>query len=447
MRRNYPLLVASQVLGAFGDQAILAVILGQLTFAQNAGRITPAHLSGWNAIYSTLLFVPYVVLAPLVGYWNDRHPKTACLAGGNLIRLGGTALAGTSVWLGPAAQGLGYLLVGVGACVFSPAKYGILPEIVARERLVKANGLLEFYTIAAILAGFVAGATLVDQLPVLACYGVLLGIYAASLGLNLLMAPTPRHPEVRWRRSVDAFFGNLGQLLGHPRLFRVLCGLGLFWFCGAAIKMNFQPWGLNVLRLHEETVMVLAHPFQLGVNTRIALLGLWLSLGVMLGTMAAGALHRVGDLRGIRPYGWALAGLVALLGLADLLLGMGLAQSHGKVVVLLIATGTVAGLFLIPLTSTLQSESDPSRRGKTLAAMNFVDNLGMVFAGGVVFFAAQAGIGASGVFVLLGVAFGTAVVFLKVPRSPQLAADAAEASPPAEAPSRGSSDQDGGGEI
>jgi LPLT family lysophospholipid transporter-like MFS transporter len=419
MKRNYPLLLASQILGALGDQAILAVILGQLTFAQNAGRLTPAQLSGWNAIYSTLLFIPYVVLAPLVGYWNDRHAKTRWLAGGNLIRLGGTALAATSVWLGPAVQGLGYLLVGVGACAFSPAKYGILPEIVARHRLVKANGWLEFFTIAAILAGFVAGAALVDHLPVLACYGVLLGIYATSLGLNLLMAPTPRHPEVKLRRSVDAFFGNLGQLLGHPRLFRVLCGLGLFWFCGAAIKMNFQPWGLNVLLLHEETVMVLAHPFHLGVNTQIALLGLWLSLGVMLGTMTAGALHRVGDLRGLRPYGWALAGLVALLGLADGLLGLELARFHGRVVALLVATGTMAGLFLVPLTATLQSESDPTRLGKTLAAMNFVDNLGMVLAGGVVLFAAQAGIGASGVFILLGIALGGAVVFLKVPRAPR----------------------------
>jgi LPLT family lysophospholipid transporter-like MFS transporter len=415
-RRNFPLLLASQFLGAFADQAMLAVILGQLTFQQEAGQISAHRLSGLNAVYSSLLFIPFIVLAPFVGYLNDRYPKTGWLAGGNLIKLAGVALAATSVWLGPVAQGAGYLLAGVGAAVFSPAKYGILPEIVGRDRLVVANGLLEFLTIAAILSGFIAGASLIDHWPVLVCYGALLMLYSLSLGLNLLMTRTRSQTGVDWRRSVDEFYANFGRLLEHPRLFRVLCGLGLFWFCAAAIKMNFQPWGLNVLELHTEPVTLLGHSFSLGVNTQIAFLGLWLSLGVMGGAMLVGRLHRVGDLRGVRPYGWALAGLFALLAAVEVLKALEVARGRGIIIGLLITTGIVAGLFLIPLNAALQSECDPERLGKTIAAMNFVDNLGMLAAGGTLLLAANVGIGASGVFLLLAASLAFAVTFLRMPR-------------------------------
>jgi len=415
LRRQFPLLLVSQVLGAFADQAMLAVILGQLTFQQAAGLISEHRLSGLNAVYSSLMFIPFIVLAPFVGYLNDRYPKTRWLAGGNLIKLLGAALAATSVWLGPVAQGFGYLVAGIGAAVFSPAKYGILPEILGRERLVIANGLLEFLTIGAILCGFIAGASLIDHLPVLTCYGALAFLYALSLGFNLLMAPTAGHAGVDWRRSVDEFYANFGRLLEHPRLLRVLCGLGLFWFCGAAIKMNFQPWGLNVLELHPEAVTLFGHAFSLGVNTQIAFLGLWLSLGVMVGTMLVGQIHRVGDLRGVRPYGWGLAAFFTLLAAVEILRGQGLIRGHSPIIAMLVSTGVIAGLFLVPLNAALQSECDRGRLGKTIAGMNFVDNLGMLAAGATLLFAARIGLGASGVFLLLAATLAFAVTFLRVP--------------------------------
>jgi LPLT family lysophospholipid transporter-like MFS transporter len=402
--RNYPLLLVSQFLGAFGDNAILAVILGQLTFQEKAGVITDSQLSAANAIYTSLLFVPYVLLAPLAGFLNDRYAKTRWLAGGNLIKLSGTLLAALSVWHGAWWQGVGYFIVGVGGCVYSPAKYGILPEIVARERLVKANGTIEFLTIAAILTGYIGGAALIDRLPVLTCYGVLVAIYGTSLGLNLLMTPTPAHPEVRLRRSVDEFFGNFGELLANPRLFRVLAGCGLFWLCGAALKINFQPWGLSVLKLEN--------------NTQIALLGLWLSVGIMGGSMLAGQLHRVGDLRGVRPYGWGLAVLIALLGGVESFLAAGWLTSHGPIIVVLLLAGAVAGLFLIPLNAALQNECNPARLGKTVAAQNFTDNLSMVAAGGLILVASQAGVSASGVFLCLAVLVALVTTALKVPPKP-----------------------------
>jgi len=402
--RNYPLLLAGQFLGAFGDNAILAVIVGQLVYLQKSGAITTAELRTSNTVYTSLLFVPYVLLAPLAGYLNDRYAKTVWLTGGNALKLLGTGLCALSVSHGAAWQGIGYLMVGVGACFYGPAKYGILPEILPRERLVKANGLVELLTLVAILGGAIAGSVLADVFKdrVLVSYGVLGGIFGAALVCNLFMTLTPHKPDVRLGRSVGEFTGHLRDLLRDPRLGRVLIGTALFWVCGAAMKINFQPWGLEVLNLPD--------------NTQIALLGLWLSVGVMGGSILAGQLHAVDDLHRTRTYGFILAGMLALLATVNSLgfwrtpvVQLGPLHLVVPVVLLLVATGVAAGLFLIPLNAALQAESDPARLGKTIAVQNLGDNLGMLLAGAYVFAGVQAGISSSGIF--LGLAVGvTAVV-------------------------------------
>jgi len=299
--RNYPLLLASQFLGAFGDNAILAVIVGQLTYLQKAGKITDAELRTSNTIYTSLLFIPFILLAPIAGYLNDRYAKTRWLMGGNALKLFGAAVCSLSVWYGAWWQGIGYLIVGVGSCFYSPAKYGILPEILPNERLVKANGMVELLTLVAILTGAIGGSIMSDvfKSSVFTSYVILIVIFGGSLLLNLLMSPTPQNPEIRLSSSLGEFASHLRNLVAEPRLFRILLGTALFWVCGAAMKINFQPWGLEVLKLPD--------------NTQIALLGLWLSVGIMIGSILAGQIHKVGDLRKVRPYGLTLAAMLALL--------------------------------------------------------------------------------------------------------------------------------------
>lgn len=412
-RRNYPLLLAGQFLGAFGDNAILAVIVGQLTYLQKSGAITAAELRTSSTLCTSLLFVPYVLLAPLAGYLNDRYAKTSWLVGGNVLKLLGTGLCALSVRFGPVWQGLGYLLVGVGACFYGPAKYGILPEILPRERLVKANGMVELLTLVAILGGAIAGSMLADVFKdrVLVSYGVLGGIFGAALLFNFFMTPTPHKPDVRLGRSVGEFTGHLRDLLTAPRLCRILIGTALFWVCGATMKINFQPWGLEVLHLPD--------------NTQIALLGLWLSVGVMTGSLLAGQWHAVGDLHRTPVYGFALAGLLALLWSVNSfafwrnpLVQLGPLHLVVPVVLLLVATGIAAGLFLIPLNAALQAESNPAKLGKTIAVQNLLDNIGMLLAGACVFTSVKVGLSPSGVF--LGLALGVAllVVWLRPPVRP-----------------------------
>jgi LPLT family lysophospholipid transporter-like MFS transporter len=446
-RRNYPLLLASQFLSAFADNFILMLIAGPLLILSEHGKITHMQESIAIICYTSLLMVPYVLLAPLTGYWNDRFSKNRWLMGANLIKLVGAAVAALSTlsWHGWLATGYfnpgtgesdgklainawlaaGYFIVGIGAAAYSPAKYGILPEILPKERLVKANGTMEMLTLVAILTGNIAGARAFDKLPLQVCYWITIAVYGFSLGLNLLMTRTPFYREVEFKRSVGAFFGNLAALFSQKRLARVLMGTALFWVCGAVLKMNFQPWGQQVLNLK--------------TMTQISLLGLWLAVGVMAGSVLAGQLYAVGDLRATRRYGWLLAGGVAALGGIGLLRDAGIIpQVEGAAmpgflgaigvlmekgmnypmvlaIVLLTIAGLMAGLFLIPLNAALQAESHKDSLGKTIALQNGFENLAMLGGSLIAYLDVKQGFNPSELLLVLAGFVAVVVLWLKIP--------------------------------
>jgi LPLT family lysophospholipid transporter-like MFS transporter len=407
-RKNYPLLLVSQFLGAFGDNAILAVILGQLLNLSKHGELSDSEFRSRSVFYTSLLFVPYVLLAPLAGYFNDRYPKTLGLKLGNLLKLVGTVVCALSIPFGFSWQTPGYLIVGVGSCLYGPAKYGILPEILPVERLVKANGTVELLTLVAIITGGVGGASLVDNFPLTTCYAVLLAIYALALVLNAAMTTTPSDARIQLGQTLAEFFGHLKSLLAGPRLGKILIGTTLFWVCGSGLKNNFQAWGKQVLSLPN--------------NLQVSLLGLWLSVGIMVGSVLAGVWYRVGDLQSTRRYGMGLVGSLLLLWSVEpvffwrqLTVTVGGMNFYPGVVGLLIVTGFVAGLFLIPLNAALQAESDPEKLGKTIAVQNFCENIGMLLAGGLVAACVKLGISPGGVFAALAGIVLIVVLWLRIP--------------------------------
>jgi LPLT family lysophospholipid transporter-like MFS transporter len=367
-RRNYPLLLAGQFLGAFGDNFLLAAILGPLTYALGSGRITETVVNSENALFGLVFSVPFIVLAPLAGYLNDRMPKTRWLVGGNLIKLGGAAIGLAAVFAlrgaaSHAAQVAAYCVVGAGACVYSPAKYGILPEVVATERLVKANGTVEMLTLVAIVSGLGAGGILYDRtLSLPACYLASAALYGAALACNAAMAATPCNPAASLRRSAGEFLSSFLSLVRSPRLGRILLGSALFWFAGSTLKSALQGWGLGVFA-------------EAGIgnvtNLKLVLLKVGMVAGIVSGAVLAGQLHKTGDLSWARRYALILAAGLACLGL--------LGGRHGlaPVVVVLIATGASAGLLVVPFNAALQSETDPGRLGKTVSIQNFTDYMGI----------------------------------------------------------------------
>jgi MFS transporter, LPLT family, lysophospholipid transporter len=401
LRRNFPLLLASQFLSAFADNFILVVILGPLLTDLKNGNITAMQQSLANIFYTSLLLVPYVLLAPLTGYVNDRFSKNRCLLGANLIKLIGSSAAAMSISSEKAWPAAGYFIIGIGAAVYSPAKYGILPEILPKERLVKANGMVELLTLVAILAGNLGGSFAFDKLPLRLCYWITIAVYGLSSALIPLMSRTPSYREVKLKNSVGHFFRTLSDLVSQKRLARVLMGTALFWVCGAVLKMNFQPWGQQVLNLK--------------TMTQISLLGLWLALGVMIGSVLAGQLYRVGDLHATRRYGWLLAAGIAVLGSIGWFLGKGVDYPMTLAIVMLVVTGLMAGLFLIPLNAALQAESHKDTLGKTIATQNCFENMAMLCGSLIAYIDVKKGVNPSGLLLVLAVFVAVVTLWLKIP--------------------------------
>lgn len=407
--RNYPLLLAGQFLGAFGDNFLLAAILGPLTFQLLAHTINEQQVNTQNALFSAVFFIPFIFLAPLAGFINDRLPKTAGLFWGNLLKLAGTALGFFGVWRHAGDfhashlwQVSGYAIVGLGACIYSPAKYGILPEIVPADRLVKANGTVEMLTLIAILGGLWGGATLYDHTRSLpACYAASIGLYATALLLNAVMSRTPHNPMAQFRHSLSEFGRSLMSLVRQPRLSRVLLGCGLFWFAGAVLRSNLQGWGLETLSAAGVAEIT---------NQKLALLKIGLIAGVVAGSLLAGALHKVSDLSWARRYGFLLAASVLLLGLVGGVWGVTVAA------LLLLITGLTAGLLLIPLNAALQHESDHTALGKTIAVQNFIDYLSMLIGAAFLQVLTHFGFMPNRVFVALGIALALLSLVLRFSR-------------------------------
>lgn len=414
--KNYALLLGSQFLGAFGDNAILAVILGPIMARYQAGEITGQDQSIANIFYTSLLFVPYLLFAPLAGYFNDRFPKTTGLLLGNGLKVTGALMATLNLVHDRSWLGIGYSMVGIGACMYSPAKYGILPEILPTERLVKANGTVEFLTLVAILCGNVFGAKMVDNLPLAGCYGIVVGIYLLSTILCLFMSPTPEHPGVLFRGNFQQFWQNVRGLVFKARLLKILVGTSLFWVCGAMMKMNFQPWGQQVMGFK--------------TMTEVALLGLWLSIGVMGGSILAGQLHKLGELHWTRRYGWMLALMIASIASTKWAIAAGLENPRLLVTGLLIAAGFVAGLFLIPLNAALQAESHKGSLGKTIATQNLLENTAMLGGSSFAYMNVSIGFDPSQLFLALAGLVFVVSAFLYFPRpgvaQPAMAATQAE---------------------
>ena len=410
-KRNYPLLLASQFLGAFGDNFLLAAILAPLTFQLNAKIITEKDVNSANALYSAVFFIAFIVLAPLAGFLNDRMPKTHWLTGGNLLKLLGTLVGFVGVWLIPGDpvanrpwQVLGYFIVGIGACVYSPAKYGILPEILPAERLVKANGTVEMLTLVAIIGGLGGGAILYDRgghsLPL--CYAASLGLYAAALGFNWFMTRTPCNASATFRHSLGEFTASLTSLIRHPRLGRILLGCGLFWFTGATLRNNLQGWGLEVFKAAGVAEAKIN-------NENLVLLKVGLILGIVAGSVLAGQLHKVGDLTWTRRYGFFMAASILLLGLLGGTWGLTL------IVVVLVVAGIFAGLLIVPLNAALQHESDPTKLGKTISIQNFVDYLSMLVGAAFLALLSAFEFKPTQVFIALPVVLGLIALALRMP--------------------------------
>lgn len=256
--------IVAQFLSAFGDNALLFATLALLK-AQSYPE--------WSQPILQMVFVgAYILFAPFVGQVADSFAKGQVMMFANGLKLLGAA----SICFG-INPFLGYTLVGVGAAAYSPAKYGILGELTTGSKLVKANGLMEASTIAAILLGSVAGGVLADWhvlIALAACALAYGGAVIANIYIPKLAAARPAVPNlISMTRS---FLNACTSLWRNGETRFSLVGTSLFW--GAGVTLRF--------------LLVLWVPVALGItdNATPTYLNAMVAIGIVVGAGAAAKL-------------------------------------------------------------------------------------------------------------------------------------------------------------
>lgn len=377
--RGLVAVLCAQFLSAMADNALLFGALALL----RAGRYPD-----WAVPLMQEFFVcAFILLAPFAGPVADSFPK-----GRVMLLANGLKLAGAVAMLSGLNPFVSYALVGAGAATYSPAKYGILAELTAPSLLVKANGLMESSTIAAILIGAVVGGLLADWnvTGTLSCVVI---CYAAAAAVNLLIPRiAPERPLASFAPLplVRGFFRSSRELARNPEARLALAGTSLFWGAGATMRLLLIAWV----------------PVALGAtsNSMPALLNAVVAVGIVAGAALAGRHVRVERAGQALPAG-------ILLGVA--LCVMAGTDSTPTAFMLMVVMGACGGFYVVPLNALLQKRGiETVGSGNAIAFQNFCENVLMVVMIGLYALAVRMGVSAQSTALIFGSALAMAIAAL-----------------------------------
>jgi MFS transporter, LPLT family, lysophospholipid transporter len=341
MPRGFSWLIAAQFVSGLADNALLIVAIALL----------PAWgLPAWVAPLLKLAFtLAYVVGAPVVGVLADAVAKRRVMLWMNALKAAGLLLL-----VAGAHPLLAFAVLGAGAAVYAPAKYGLVTELAPAHRLVAANGWLEVTMVGAILLGTVAGGGLVTEAVAALALPAVLALYAVAALLNLGVpdsgrAPVavPPSPRRLWRQ-----FGRAQRVLWRdPQGGLSLAATTLFWGAGATMQFAVLRWAGERLGL--------------GLD-RAALLQAVVAVGVIAGAAAAGRWVPLHAARRMLPCGVVMGGLLPLLAVVD---------SVALALPLLVMVGALGGALLVPMNALLQHRgAELLSPGRSIAVQNFNEN-------------------------------------------------------------------------
>ena len=362
MTRGIATLVAAQFVSGLADNALLIVAIARLAELGDAPWMAP--------LLKGVFTLAYVLLAPLVGALADRWPKARVMLAANALKGAGCALM-----LAGVDPLLAYGVAGVGAAVYSPAKYGLVVELAPPSELVHANGWLEVTTVGAIILGTALGGVLVGPSlaqalghagaaaggMVAAALAGVLALYLLAGALNLAIprpaASVAEHHALQHRPgALLRRFARAQRTLWRDALGGASLGVTtLFWGAGATLQFVVLAWAQQRLGLSLSQAAYLQ-----GV----------VAVGIALGALAAGRLIGLGQAPRVLPLGVAMGLAVPLLTLVH---GVALAAP------LLAAVGALAGFFVVPMNALLQHRGQRLLgSGESIAVQNFNENLAVL---------------------------------------------------------------------
>jgi MFS transporter, LPLT family, lysophospholipid transporter len=339
----------AQFLSALADNAILIAAIA-IVKSQGAHNLVP--------LLQESFVVPFILLAPFVGQIADGFPKGRVMLAANIIKLIGAVAMVSNI--NPLAA---YGLIGIGATIYSPAKYGILSQMFGPQSLVRANGMMEGSTIVAILLGVLMGGWLSDHSLHWAFIGVL-AAYTLAVIANLFIPRLPAentdtnfHP---WK-LIKQFITSVSMLFKHPDSRFSLLGTSVFWGSGTTLRLMLFAWvPVALLITDNQTPANLMGAVSIGIVLGAAGAGLWISLAKVNRALIGGLL------------------------LGPIILTLTLVHDLTLATIVMIGIGICGGLFIVPLNALLQEKGHETiGAGNALAVQNFAENIAMLlFVGG-----------------------------------------------------------------
>ena len=380
MKPGFYTIMAAQFFSSLADNALLIASIALLVMLEAPPEVTP--------MLKFFFTISYVALAAFVGAFADSRPKGKVMFYTNTIKIAGCLLLLFSEYI-TFGKGedyyivlVAYGLVGLGAAAYSPAKYGILTELLPAEKLVIANGWIEGLTVASIVLGTVVGGLLinpkvsdallamdvvlffegVDSAPEAAMVVIAL-FYVIAAVFNLYIPDTGARYARQSTNPVKlvADFVHCFKTLWRDKLGQIsLAVTTLFWGAGATLQFIVLKWAETQLGL----------PLDKG-----AILQGVVAVGIAIGAVTAARFVPLKKSLQVLPFGVAM-GFVVML--------MVFIHSTAMAYVLCVLIGALAGYFVVPMNALLQHRGHVMlSAGHSIAVQNFNENLNILLMLGV----------------------------------------------------------------
>ncbi len=389
MKRGFFTIMSAQFFSSLADNALFVGAVALLR-AGGAPEWQQAALVPMFALF-------YVILAPFVGAFADALPKGKVMFVSNAIKVIGCLLM-----LFGSHPLMAYAIVGLGAAAYSPAKYGILTELLPSSQLVKANGWIEGLTIASIILGVLLGGQLVgaamssrllsvdfpvfdtgiDTAPEAAIF-VLIFIYALAAWFNtripltgVEMRPMPKNLLVLlpdfWTCNSRLWRDKLGQIS--------LATTTLFWGVSGNLRYIVLAWAAAALGY--------------SVTQASSLVGV-VAIGTAVGAVIASMRMRLDMATSVIPMGIAMGLLVILLNFID---------NVWVAAPFLILLGGLGGFLVVPMNALLQHRGhNLMGAGRSIAVQNFNEQACILALGAFYTLSTGMGLSAFGAITAFGI--------------------------------------------
>jgi MFS family permease len=386
MKSGFYTIIAAQFFSSLADQTLIVAAIALLRELHEPTWMTPA--------LRQCFAVSYVVLAPLVGPFADSIAKGRVMLLTNAVKIVGCAMM--LLGLHPLVA---YAVVGLGAAAYSPAKYGILTELLPAEQLVIANGWIEGTTMGSIILGALLGGTLISpkvstlllsfHFPLIdtvaapmAAIAVIMSIYLVATIFNAFIPDTGVDRRVASKNPFYLIreFSHCVVLLWTDRLGQIsLATTTLFWGAGATLQFIVIAWAERTLGLTLPQASMLQ-----GVVV----------IGVAVGAVLAARLVSLRGAVRVLPIGVAMGIVVMTLIFVHRL---------PVTMLLLVIIGACAGFFVVPMNALLQHRGHVLMgAGHSIAVQNFNENIGILVMVGLYALMERSGLSVNAAIVMFG---------------------------------------------